>query len=94
MILTPRLQHHFWKLQRLADLQFETIRELNTLMAEYLAGHISKDTGQDPSWRPSQDFFIRLRASMTQLSVLFSKKVWDTFKRVEEMLTADGSLVS
>ncbi len=52
--LTPKVQHHFWKLQRLAELRFATVKEVNRLMAEYLAGHISRDTEVDASWKPVQ----------------------------------------
>lgn len=92
IILTPPLQHYFWKLQRLAELRFATTTEINRLLSEYLSGHISKITGRDPNWLPSRDFFVSLRATSTQLRTLFSNKAWQAFKRAEELLTADGGL--
>ncbi len=43
--IAPRIQHYFWREQRLADLRFATIKSVNHLMAEYLTGHIAKETG-------------------------------------------------
>ncbi len=88
----PRIQHHFWREQRLADLRFATIKSLNHLMAEYLTGHIAKETGAAPGWRPSTEFFVSLREEETQLRTLFSGNAWAAHKIVENMLTADGSL--
>ncbi len=90
--LTPKVQHHFWKLQRLAELRFATAREVNRLMAEYLAGHISRDTGVDPSWKPSREFFISLHAVMTDVRMLFSDKAVNAFEGVEVLLSATGGL--
>jgi hypothetical protein len=92
IFLTPTLQHYFWKLQRLAELRFATAKEVNRLSAEYLAGHIARDTGVDPSWKPSRDFFISLHAVMTDISVFFSSKALNAFKDVEVLLTATGGI--
>ncbi len=90
--LTPKVQHHFWKLQRLAELRFATAKEVKRLLAEYLAGYISRDTEVDPSWKPSRVFFISLHAVMTDLRMFFSDKAWNAFKGVEVLLTATGGL--
>jgi hypothetical protein len=90
--LTPKVQHYFWKAQRLADLQFATVTEVNRLMAQYLAGHIARDTGADPSWKPPREFFVALHAAAAQVKVLFSDKAWTAFKGVEVLLTATGGL--
>jgi len=90
--LTPKVQHHFWKLQRLAELRFTTITKVNRLMAEYLAGHIARDTGANPPWQPSQEFFVSLHAVTTDVAMLFSGKAWSAFKDVEILLTATGGL--
>lgn len=88
---SPRLHHYFWKLQRQAELRFNTVTEVNRLLSEYLTGYIAKQTS-DPTWKPPREFFVALRASSAQLRVLFSETAWQSFKKVEVLMTADGSL--
>jgi len=92
--IAPRIQHYFWQEQRLADLRFATIKAINHLMAEYLTGHIAKDTGTDATWRPSTAFFVSLTEEETQLRTLFSANAWAAHKVVEEMLNVTGGLGS
>ncbi len=90
--IAPRIQHHFWREQRLADLRFATIKSLNRLMAEYLTGHIAKETGVALGWRPSTEFFVALREEETHIRTLFSPRAWTAYKAVEVMLDATGGL--
>ncbi len=61
IFLTPRLQHHFWKYQRRAELRLSVISEINKLLAEFITDHIeAMNCGQD--FRPDKEFFWALQA--------------------------------
>ena len=81
VILTPRLQHYFWGYQRLSELRLSTLREANDLTAEFLNNHIS-----NPSLQPSPLFFKTLTVLSANICVLYSKKSFDHFKKLEFMI--------
>jgi len=89
--VSPRLHHYFWKQQRLTEMRYATIQGINRLLSQYLTGHIAKQT-VNPTWKPSMEFFVELRAASAQLRALFSDTAWQAFKNVEVLMTADGGL--
>ncbi len=91
-LMTPRLQHFFWKKQKLAELQFATIKEAKSLLAEYLAGHIAKVWGEMPDWKPTGAFWKQWQSLILDLQTLFSTRAWKVFKEAEKMMNASGTL--
>ncbi len=85
IFLTPRLQHYFWKRQRLAELRFEAVDKINWLMADFITEYIAHE--QDPTtWRPSPEFFKALQVATAQIRALFSDATRGVFKELEVMI--------
>jgi hypothetical protein len=81
IILTPRLQHYFWGYQRMSELRLATLKDLNSLAAEYL-----KNCQQDINYRPTLEFFKELTITTADIKVLFSEKAFDLFNKFEYMI--------
>lgn len=90
--VTPHFQHRYWQAQRLFEARSKTANELKRLLAEYLAGHISKDTGANPQWKPSAEFWIAWHAMETDVDTLFSKRARTAVKQAQVLLTATGGI--
>lgn len=92
--VVPLFQHQYWQQQRMFEARSATAKELKRLHAEYLAGHIAKDTGQEPGWMPPREFWIAWHAMQTEVATLFSVKARAAVKDVEALMTAQGGIGS
>ena len=81
IFLTPRLQHHFWKLQRREELRSAAIREVNRLAAEFITNHMEK-----PNFRPGLEFFQALQVASAEVRALFSEAGWTAYRDMEIMI--------
>jgi hypothetical protein len=82
IFLTPRLQHHFWKLQRREELRLVVINEFNGLRAEFLTGYIAAPT----TYAPSADWHKAFTALSSNIKTLFSDGAFVAFKAAEVMI--------
>lgn len=80
--LTPSLQHKFWQRQRLAELRFQVVEKLNSMMADFLTNYLAQE-GRSDRYVPSRDFFKELHVVNSMVAALFSTQTWDAFKRLE-----------
>jgi hypothetical protein len=91
--VAPHFEHRYWQAQRLFEARSATANELKRLLAEYLAGHIAKETVA-PEWQPSREFWIAWHAMETDVNTLFSGKARKAIKGSQVLLTAEGGLGS
>lgn len=94
ILLTPRLQHHFWKLQREEERRFwklqckdelrlEAIRDYNRLTNAYVAACLSQI---DPH-RPIEEWLRDLNATAATIRVLFSDRAYSAANEITRMIT-------
>ena len=81
IFLTPRLQHHFWGKQRLSEIRLDAIKDVNSLLADFLTHYIG-----DPKFQPSNHFFTSFMAASANIEALFSRKAFGVFKELEVMI--------
>jgi hypothetical protein len=81
IFLTPRLQHRFWGKQRLSEIRLDAIKDMNSLLADFLTHYID-----NPSFRPNIDFFTSLMEANANIEALFSAKTFGVFKELEVMV--------
>lgn len=81
LFLTPRIQHYFWGYQRMSELRLAAYKQLNGLAAEFLCNY-----GNNPQYRPTEQFFRSLMILSADIKVLFSQKAFDKFKEFEIMI--------
>jgi hypothetical protein len=76
ILLTPSLQHYFWRRQRYAERQFAVIEEVRTLAAElqFLVLHQPEEI----STRREQLYTMYYKVT-TSVNNLFSDAAWDQF---------------
>lgn len=93
-LLTTRLQHHFWtlqreeerrlwKLQRKDELRLEAIRDYNRLTNAYVAACLSQT---DPH-RPIEEWLRDFNVTAATIRVLFSDRAYSTAKDISRMIT-------
>jgi len=92
--VVPHFQHRYWQQQRLFEARSATAKELKRLLAEYLAGHIARDTERIPEWMPSQEFWGAWHAMETDVATLFSARARAAVQEAQVMMTAQGGLGS
>jgi len=80
--LTPRLQHYFWKRQRLDDLRLDAINEFNRLAAEFLFEYSSAPQ----TYKPSAEWFKTFLALISNIKARFSEKAFSAFKTMEVLI--------
>lgn len=85
------MQHYFWKRQRLAELRFDAIKEINELTAEFITGYIDA-RNNSAEFIPTQEFFQLFQAATAKVRVLFSIQAWEIFKNVEIMIARGSDL--
>ncbi len=94
ILLTPRLQHHFWKLQRQEERRFwklqrrdelclEAIREYNRLTNAYVAACLSQ-TGPRP---PEGEWLRDLNTTAATIRVLFSESAYNAANEISKLVT-------
>jgi hypothetical protein len=81
IFLTPRLQHHFWGKQRLSEIRLNAIKDMNSLLADFLTHYIDNS-----KFRPNNDFFASFMAASANIEALFSRKTFGVFKELEVMV--------
>jgi len=82
IFLTPRLQHHFWKLQRREELRLAAINEFNRLTADFLTEYIAAPT----THKPGADWHKAFAALSSNIKAMFSDEAFATFKAAEVMI--------
>lgn len=82
IFFTPRLQHHFWKLQRREELRLGTINTLNKLTAEFITTYSREGSYKDPG----EEFWQSLHAALANVKALFSGGAYDLVERMAAML--------
>lgn len=70
--VTPHFEHRYWQVQRLFEARSATAKELKRLLAEYLAGHIAKETVA-PEWQPSRECWIAWHSMETDVNSEFPR---------------------
>ncbi len=85
ILLTPRLQHAFWKHQKKAELRLSVINDFNRLTSEFLTGHINA-TRAGTAFKPSDEWFTSFRVVESNVRGLFSEEASKTFKAVEVLI--------
>ena len=85
IFLTPRLQHHFWKNQRLTELRLAVIDELNRLMAKFESNY---RFDEDYILTQDKDFVQSFSESTNKVRVFFPKEFEEDFKALEESMDA------
>jgi len=87
--IAPRLQHRFWKHQRLEDLRFMVITDINKLAAEFIVSYLGKEMPEFiPPLTPA--FFQSWQVLEGQVKVLFSHSTFQAFTRMHEMTLSFG----
>lgn len=82
IVLTPRLQHVFWRYQRRAELRLAVINEFNRFTSEFLTGHISAPK----TFKPSDAWFASFSATDSNIRAMFSDEAVRAFKELEVLI--------
>jgi hypothetical protein len=69
-LITPSLQHYFWKHQQRAALKFKTIEALNTLTAQFIQRWIEAD-GRKEQYAAPLKWFEGFSATDAAVKALF-----------------------
>jgi hypothetical protein len=81
LIVSPRLQHHFWTRQRHAELSLSTLQEINKLSAHFLAYL------RDPKEHPIEAHFSdEWSLWLGQARALFSEDTGKVLDRLDEQV--------
>ena len=80
IILTPLLQHHFWRYRARDDLRLGAIKEFNRLTAEYITGVLF---GAPP---PGHQWLAALNTASSDIQALFSKEAFRAIQSVDELI--------
>ena len=86
IFLTPRLQHHFWKYQRRAELRLTATDEINNLAAEFITKYREAERTGNHNFIPSIEFFQSFDAAEAKVKALFSTQTFQVFKNMEVMI--------
>jgi hypothetical protein len=82
ILLTPRLQHHFWKLQRRDELRLAAINEYNRLTNAYVAACLAQT---DPG-RPVEEWLRDLNTARATIRVFFSADANRAAEGIDKMI--------
>jgi hypothetical protein len=82
IFLSPRLQHHFWKLQRADELRLAAISDYNRLTQEYLAACVAHPEID----RPVEEWLRDLNVAASTIRVLFSDAVYQSARAISERI--------
>ena len=86
IFLTPRLQHHFWKYQRRAELQLATAKEVNRLATEFLTRKLVPVSPIQPD--ADATWFTALNIAGGEVEVLFSPEASAALQRLDQLTDA------
>ncbi len=70
--VAPHFEHRYWQAERLFEARSATAKELKRLLAEYLAGHITKETVAS-EWQPSREYWIAWHSMETDVNSEFPR---------------------
>ena len=85
ILLTPRLQHHFWRRQRRSEIRLTAVNELARVISE-LEIKFAFDQGYVPNQNQDRDFLKSFRKSTNDVRNLFSDSAFEIFKELEKMI--------
>lgn len=85
IMLTPTLQHYFWKRQRRDDLRFAAANEVNRVASEFIAGYLEAERNKT-KYVPDVTLFQALHALRGQVKQLFSDAAFMAFARFESAI--------
>jgi len=85
IFLSPRLQHHFWKRQRFAELRLAVAQEVNQHAANFYIVHVKND-----SYELSARFLTALEETEGKVKVLFSDEAFQSYKKMQRLIAATG----
>src|SRR5918994_7077866 len=83
IVLTPTLQHYFWRRQRHAERQLAIIEEVNTLAAGLHAFQVIQG---DPDLDRREQFYVRVVKVRNNVTGLFSDQAVQRFMRLDQAL--------
>ena len=80
ILLNPLLQHRTWKRQRLADVRYTIVTEVNRLAAEFTISYLAKDW---PDFVPplGAPFYQSWQAAAFQVEDYFTESTYQAFTR-------------
>jgi hypothetical protein len=81
IFLTPRLQHYFWKRQRLGDLQISAAHEIEQITSEFLHNCRVGTNG----WFPDE------LEKTAEVNSLFDRPAREKLSNLERLLSRGGS---
>ncbi len=76
VLLTPKLQHYFWKHQRRVEVRLATINELNELASQFLYGVTAGP------YTPPAEFHRSMQVTLAKLKFWFSEGAFRVFKHI------------
>jgi hypothetical protein len=88
-LAAPRLQHWFWKRQRLEEIRFAVIAEVNRLAAQFVMSYIGKDM-PDYIAQLAPVFFESWEILDGQVRLFFSPATHQKFSRLFELTLLYG----
>jgi hypothetical protein len=80
LLVTPWLQHHFWKYQRRAELRLAAINEFNRLVND----PISRNLFRQPP--PQAEWFSELNRACATIKALFSVEASAAAEKIDKFL--------
>jgi hypothetical protein len=86
VLLTPRLQHRFWKNQRREEMRLTVANEVNRLAAEASYGYRFRTIIPDCGFGPNEPFLISLEAVGGQVEALFSHSTYQAFETLRQAI--------
>ena len=90
IVLTPTLQHYFWRRQRHAELCLRLIEESSKLIAEFSECLPKILDSKQPTEADSNLFHGWQKLSL-QIRALFSERTIDRFSKLDELISAYSS---
>jgi hypothetical protein len=88
ILLTPGLQHHFWRRQRRAELMLRTVEAVNTLTARFIQQWIAAN-GAKQEYRPTLEWYESFSATEGAVKCLFATDTYKMFKSLENRIEPD-----
>jgi hypothetical protein len=88
ILITPPLQHHFWKRQRYAEVQLKVADEVNDIAANFYMVHTSSGIA---TYKLTEPFLTQILIVRGKVKPLFSGEAFERFKAMETRIATTGS---
>ena len=87
IVVTPTLQHYFWRRQRRAELKLKTIEVVNTLTSRFIQQWIAADLKE--RYKPDLVWHEEFSAAEAAVKALFGKTTHQIFKDLKKRIDPD-----